>query len=79
MTMEMQLEETTYKADSYDEGFDMEEITLNLSKEDLNKIKAGTFYNNYSSVEEFIIDIVLNEIESDKQRHLKSKQGSKIK
>lgn len=57
----------------------LEKVILTLSKENFEKIKAGAFYNNYDSLEVFIIESVINEIEVDKQRHLRTKQGSRIK
>lgn len=52
-------------------------LTLTLSKQNFDQIKAGSFYNNYGCLEEFVVDTVIAEIEADKQRHLKSKQGNK--
>lgn len=61
--------------------YDTEKIALHLafSKEDFEKLKAGAFYNNYRALEDFVANTVLNEVESDRQRYLKSKVSSKNK
>ncbi len=63
----------------YDNQQEIEEITLTFSKKDFDKVKAGAYFNNYDSLEEFVVDTVVNEVEAEKQRHLKAKQGNKIK
>lgn len=70
-----------YNPGSYEEeaNIDSKEIFLTLSKQQLKVIEAGAFYNNYSSLEEFILDTVINEVEMDKQRHSKAKESSKVK
>lgn len=54
-------------------------LNLPLSKQKFEQIKAGAFYNNYSSLEDFVIDVVTGEIEADKQRYLKNKEAIKGK
>jgi len=54
-------------------------LNLPLSKQKFEQIKAGAFYNNYSSLEKFVIDVVIGEIEADKQRYLKTKETPKVK
>lgn len=63
----------------YDNDQEIEELTLTFSKKDYEKIKAGAYYNDYDSVEEFIIDTAVNGVETDKQRHLKGKETTKVK
>ncbi len=74
-----EINEGIYKENSYENNLDTTEITLSFSKKDFDKIKAGAYFNNYDSLEEFVIDTVVNEVEAEKQRHLKAKQGNKIK
>ncbi|MFY9226401.1 MAG: hypothetical protein WAQ98_27235 [Blastocatellia bacterium] len=78
---ETMYEENSYSANSYLERDSKEvvEISFTVSKSEYKRIEAGTFYNNYDFTEDYIRDVVLNEIEADKQKHLKSKEGSKLK
>jgi hypothetical protein len=70
-----------YNPGSYEDEADIDskEILLTVSKQQLKVIEAGAFYNNYSSLEEFILDTVINEVETDKQRYSKAKESNKVK
>lgn len=78
---EAMYEENAYSSNSYLERDSKEivEISFTVSKSEYKRIEAGTFYNNYDFPEDYIRDVVLNEIEADKQKHLKSKDTIKPK
>jgi len=63
----------------YDENNNAKEIVLAFSSEQMKKIEAAMYYNNYDSIEEFISSLVIDGIELDRQKYLKSKQSSKSK
>lgn len=63
----------------YDENNNAKEIVLAFSSEQMKKIEAAMYYNNYDSIEEFISSLVMDGIELDRQKYLKSKQSSKSK
>lgn len=73
------LQEVTDKGNSYNELYDTETVVLNVSKEQIDKIKAGSLYNRFLSVEEFVVDCVINVVDGDIDRHLKGKETGKIK
>lgn len=63
----------------YDENNNAKEIILAFSSEQMKKIEASMYFNNYDSIEDFISNLVMDGIELDRQRYLKSKQSSKSK
>lgn len=63
----------------YDENNNAKEIILAFSSEQMKKIEAAMYYNNYDSIEDFISSLVMDGIELDRQKYLKSKQSSKSK
>lgn len=63
----------------YDENNNAKEIILAFSSEQMKKVEAAMYYNNYDSIEEFISSLVIDGIELDRQKYLKSKQSSKSK
>lgn len=63
----------------YDENNNAKEIILAFSSEQMKKVEAAMYYNNYDSIEEFISSLVMDGIELDRQKYLKSKQSSKSK
>lgn len=80
MSNEMSVKQGNEEAINSDEkDLVIKEIVLILPESEYKKIEAGAFYNNYESLEEYVKDLTIEQIETDKQRYLKSKESYKLK